>query len=257
MIVAVDQNRLADFYTACAVERVFGSKARTAWQAYGGNTPEARFWLGYADDTPSTALYLSGGVLVVASDNRTDPQELAQLVQENGVTEIDTNFDQSEALQKLLGGRIDSSFYMAHNLERQEADFSGIRTQADLHDVFSVLQQSHEYYRMHLTFAPWAAELSRKLDRGLMELVQLEIDGKPVGSGSIVSWDDQAGAIAAVAVIPEYRGQKLGTTISKYLVNRILEQGKQPVLISGYDEVAHLYRQIGFYETGRWGELYL
>jgi len=28
-------------------------------------------------------------------------------------------------------------------------------------------------------------------------------------------------------------------------------------LISGYDEVAELYKQIGFVSSGRWGELYL
>lgn len=256
MIAVVDENRLQDFYTACAIERVFGSKARAAWQM-GGNAGEPRFWVGYAENTPSAAVYRSGEVLIISSDNRLDPRELAALAKETGVTEIDTNFDQSSALQKLLGGRIESSFYMAYGGGRHEPDFGGIRAQADLRAVFSVLQQSHEYYRAHLTFEPWAAELSRKLELGLMELVQLDVDGMPVGTGSIVSEDDKVGAIAAVAVIPAFRGQGLGSKISKYLVNRILDKGKQPVLISGYDEVAALYRKIGFDETGRWGELYL
>ena len=63
--------------------------------------------------------------------------------------------------------------------------------------------------------------------------------------------------IAAVAVVPEYRHRGLGSRISRFLVKRILEKGKTPRLISGYDEVAELYRQVGFETCGRWGELYL
>ena len=60
-----------------------------------------------------------------------------------------------------------------------------------------------------------------------------------------------------MAVIPEFRHKGLGTRISRFLVKRILEKGKTPRLISGYDEVAELYRQVGFETYGRWGELYL
>ena len=63
--------------------------------------------------------------------------------------------------------------------------------------------------------------------------------------------------IAAVAVVPEYRHRGLGTRITRFLVKRIQEKGKIPRLISGYDEVAELYRQVGFESCGRWGELYL
>ena len=45
--------------------------------------------------------------------------------------------------------------------------------------------------------------------------------------------------------------------ISRFLVQRIQEKGKTPRLISGYDEVAELYKQVGFETCGRWGELYL
>ena len=123
--------------------------------------------------------------------------------------------------------------------------------------MFSVLQRSHEYYRTHLRFAPWAEDLGRRLDTGLAEVYQLELDGEVVATGSIASQDDECGVIAAVAVVPEYRLRGLGSRVSRFLVKRILELGKTPRLISGYDEVAELYRQVGFDACGRWGELYL
>ena len=123
--------------------------------------------------------------------------------------------------------------------------------------MFGVLQRSHAYYRTHLTFETWSDDLRQKRDRGLMELYQLEVDGEVVGTGCIVSEDDECSVIAAVAVVPEYRHRGLGSRISRFLVKRILEKGKTPRLISGYDEVAELYRQVGFETCGRWGELYL
>ena len=258
MIVPVNAQNRQDFDKAAAFERVFGSKNRTALAAYGIDSDDVSFWVGYAPDgAPAASLYLAGGVLVISTDNRLEMGELAALVREQGIAEVDTCFAQAQALQQMLGGRIESSYYMAYDGGKIAGDFAGITPQADLREVFSVLQQSHEYYRAHLQYDRWAADLSRKLELGLMELVQLNEGGVPIGTGSIVSEDDQAGAIAAVAVIPAFRGRGLGTKISQYLVNRILDKGKTPVLISGYDAVAALYRQVGFHEIGRWGELYL
>ena len=127
----------------------------------------------------------------------------------------------------------------------------------DKRAVFDVMQRSHEYYRTHLDYDVWAADLDCRLSRGLSELYQLEADGAVIGTGSIVSWDDECGVIGAVAVVPEYRHRGLGNRISRFLVQRIQKCGKTPRLISGYDEVAELYRQIGFAPCGRWGELYI
>ena len=120
-----------------------------------------------------------------------------------------------------------------------------------------MLQQSHEYYRTHLKFEPWAYNLTKLTDCGAAKVYQLERDGKPIGTGSIISQDDTHAAIAAVAVIPEYRMQGIGTYITKFLIKEILAMGKTPCLISGYDEVAELYRKIDFLSYGRWGELYI
>ena len=169
---------------------------------------------------------------------------------------MDTNWDQCAALQSLLGGTTDSSYYMVYRGGPVEEAFPDIAP-GDPLAVFSVLQRSHEYYRTHLRFEPWAEDLGRRLNTGLAEVYQLELDGEVVATGSIASQDEECGVIAAVAVVPEYRLRGLGSRVSRFLVKRILELGKTPRLISGYDEVAELYRQVGFDACGRWGELYL
>ena len=256
MLTRLTPDLIPAFTQACAHERVFGSRIMTALRTYGPEDARALFWLLLKDDSPAAALYLAGDVLSVSAVPEADPAPIAALVRQQAVHEVDTNCDQCAALQGLLGGTTDSSYYMVYQGAPVEEAFPDI-VPGDPLAVFSVLQRSHEYYRTHLRFDAWSADLRQKLDRGLMELYQLELDGEVVATGSIASQDDECGVIAAVAVVPEYRLRGLGSRVSRFLVKRILELGKTPRLISGYDEVAELYRQVGFDACGRWGELYL
>ena len=256
MLKKLTQKELPAFIHACTYERVFGSKALTALRAYGLESETGQFYLCGEPGEPAAALYLSDGVLVISSNGQADVEEIAALIRQKRVGETDTNWPQCAALQGILGGVTESSYYMVYAGDPQEHMDPDIRPGV-LPDMFRVLQQSHEYYRTHLKYEFWAADLERKLNRGLVELYQLELDGKVVGTGSIVSEDDACGVIGAVAVIPEYRQRGLGSRVSRFLVGRIQEKGKTPRLISGYDEVAELYRKIGFVPCGRWGELYL
>lgn len=257
MLIPVTTVDIPDFTTACAHEHIFGSRALTALRAYGLGSPDAHFFLCRKGREPAAALYLSsGGVLTISSDERADPAPIAALVRRMQVHEVDTNRAQCRALQDLLGGTTESSYYMVYRGAPQRGDFPDIHS-GDPRAVFEVLQRSHEYYRTHFVFDSWAADLDRRRSRGLSELYQLEIGGDVVGTGSIASMDDECGVIGAVAVVPEHRHKGLGGYITRFLVQRIQSMGKTPRLVSGYDEVAELYRQIGFAPCGRWGELYL
>ena len=255
LIQVTEPAQIPDLTRACTHERVFGSRILTALRARGLQDEQAQFFLVKAGEM-CAALGLLDGVLVISAPENTPDAPIAALIQEKQVGEVDCSEELCLRLQEKLGGVTEHSYYMVYEGEGEKDSFPGI-VPGKLEDVFSVLQQSHQYYRDHLDFAVWSGDLNNRLCRGLSELYQLEVDGKVVGTGSIASEDDTCGVIAAVAVIPEYRHRGLGSTISRFLVQRILEKGKKPRLISGYDEVAELYRQIGFIPCGRWGELYL
>lgn len=255
MLHALTAAKLADFQAACAYERVFGSRALTILRAYGLEDGHARFYLCEEDGCPTAALSLLDGVLTVSANAQAASEPIAALAQSLGVKEIDTNWDQCEALQKILGGTTDSSYYMVYKGDTPDSNCPDL-CPGDLRAVFEVLQRSHEYYQTHLRFDPWAEDLARRCTLGLTELYQLEQDGQVIGTGCIASEDDECGVVGAVAVVPEYRHRGYGRQISRFLVRRILEKGKTPRLISGYDEVARLYEQVGFVACGRWGELY-
>lgn len=256
LIPLTEPTRIPAFSRACSYERVFGSKILTALRAYGLEDPRARFLLCIKDDTPAAALYLSQGVLTISADGDADPREIAELARREAVTEIDTNWALTAALRNILGGFTESSYFMVYQGGSLHDTYPDILP-GNLCSVFEVLQRSHEYYRQHYQFEPWSADLKQKLSRGLIEIYQLVADGRVVGTGSILSEDDACGVLGSLAVVPEYRHRGLGSRLSLFLTQRIQEKGKTPRLVSGYDEVAELYRRIGFVPCGRWGELYL
>lgn len=256
MIIKVDNTKINRFEQLCCAEHVFGSRSLTALAAYGTEHDVHKFWIITENDRDVAALHLNGQVLTVIKENMIGTEDIISLTKEFEIHEIDSDWDLCEKLHALLGGFTESSYYMVYNGGSVDGDFDDIKP-ADLQDVYSVLQQSHEYYRTHLKYEPWASHLESCIKTGRTEVYQLERDGKPVGTGSIISQDDSHAAIAAVAVIPEYRLKGLGSYITNFLVKEILKKGKTPCLISGYDEVAELYKKIDFITVGRWGELYI
>lgn len=262
MLLRVTQSNYNDFRTACGFEHVFGSRALTAFLAYGENHDVHRFWLSLGEDHIDAVLHLNGNVLTVIKERGVEQQEdsivddVLEICRCHEIKEIDSDWDLCAVLHGILGGYTESSYYMTYTGGKITSSFPDIKS-AYLEDVFGVLQQSHEYYRTHLQFEPWAANLKSCIATGCTEVYQLERDGKPIGTGSIISQDDSHAAIAAVAVIPEYRLQGIGSYITNFLVKQIQQKGKTPCLISGYDEVAELYKKISFETVGRWGELYL
>ena len=255
MLIKTDCSNIDRFVAACRAEHVFGSRAVTALAAYGTEHHVHRFWISVNGDKES-AFHLNGSVLTVIKEGDFPVDDVLEMTKQYEIHEIDCDWDLCEKLHGILGGVTESSYYMVYNGGKNSENFDGIHT-ADLHDVYSILQQSHEYYRTHLKYEPWAGHLESCIKTGLTTVYQLETDGRPIGTGSIISQDDTHAAIAAVAVVPEYRLKGIGSHITKFLVNKILESGKIPCLISGYDEVAELYKRIDFVPVGRWGELYI
>ncbi len=251
-LCSVTPETVPAFTRACAHEHVFGSKALTALRAHGLESAAHRYF--HRGD--AAALYLTQGVLVISAAGDFNPAPIAAFSHREQVHEIDLALPHAQALRRMLGGKLESSFFMVYTGPPQPPACPGLHP-GDLSAVFDILQQSHEYYRTHLDFSAWSADLDRKLSLGLMELWQLDVDGMPAATGSIISEDDTCAVIGAVAVVPAYRRRGYATALSRALVHRIQQRGKTPRLISGYDAVAALYRQIGFTPCGRWGELYL
>jgi GNAT superfamily N-acetyltransferase len=246
-----------EFLEACAFEHVFGAKIRTAYLAYGENNPEQQCFLCMESGEPAAALYLAHGVLTIAAREGFNPVPLATWPGMAQVKEINTDRATCTALYNTLGGTMDGSYFMVYRGTAEQEPETFTMEPGNLREVFDVLWDSNEYYRAHYTYESWAADQAQKLDKGLVELYQYRQDGRVVGVGSITSEDDECGIVGSISVLPAYQHRGYGRAISCYVTQRVLQKGKTPRLMSAYDSVAELYRQVGFEPCGLWGQMWL
>ena len=255
MLTKLTASRVGDYEAACAYERVFGAEILALLRVYGLEDPDVHFYVEGEPGDPGAAVAVQDGALWVAAKPELDPASIGALALEWDAEEVNTNLGMAQALQPSLGGEIDSSVYMYYPGRMPEAD-PAVRP-GTLEEVFDLLQRGHPYFRAHHhDFQPWGAEMAKKVELGLAETFVMEEEGQLVGTGTIGAVDDECGVIVSVAVVPEFRRRGYGGRITRAVARRIMELGRTPRMNAGYEEVARLYRSLGFVDCGCWGCLY-
>ncbi len=177
-----DQQKL--FSKVCSFEHVFGSRALASLQLYGLTDTRHSFYLSLdAAGRPDAALPLNGDVLTIVTIGGPPIEELAAFVKQKGAVEIDSTLEQDTRLQKILGGEIESSFFMEYPFSEPPAVPDGeIALTQDAKALYQVLCRSHEYYRDHLEYEPWAADLEKRWQAGAAQTILLTENGCPVAT---------------------------------------------------------------------------
>ena len=257
MFKLVNNDNISDFQKACEMQRIFGSKNMASLRCYGLNSDTAKFRIAYSGSEAVGAICLQGGVAAASSDGRIDPDELLEFCKQNEVAEIEGPVEEVDKLFQRGIGEKDSSWFMEYLPKEVPYSIAEMKPCTDLKDVFDVLQSSHKFYQDHYTFDTWSADTAVRVAANESEEYILEVDGRIIGCGSVGAIDDKIALVSSVAVIPEMRCLGYGSGITMFLAKRIIELGRRPALIAGYDEVAELYSKLGFTRCGKWGELYL
>ena len=257
MIRPVYGYNMPDFKVACTLQRIFGAKNMASLRCYGLNSNEASFWIAYQQQKPIAGITLQNGVAAISSNGTIDTDELLDFCKQNNVKEIESCLEDIEKIYKRGIGEKDSSWFMEYLKKETPTNYIEMKSCHDLKDMFDVLQKSHPFYQEHYTFETWSKDVAKRTAANESEEYILEIDGEIIGCGSVGAIDEEVATVSSIAVVPEKRCHGYGSGITMFITKRILELGRKPVLIAGYDEVAELYVKLGFDKCGKWGELYL
>ena len=140
MVMELTPERAADFQTACAYERVFGSEILALLRVYGLDDGRVCFYLEEQEGSPAAAIALQDRALWVSARPGTGVDGLTALARSiDGLLEVNGDLATAQALQPILGGEIDSSVYMVYQGEMPPADpavHTGTRE-----EVFDLLQR--------------------------------------------------------------------------------------------------------------------
>ena len=123
MVMELTPERAADFQTACAYERVFGSEILALLRVYGLDDGRVCFYLEEQEGSPAAAIALQDRALWVSARPGTGVDGLTALARSiDGLLEVNGDLATAQALQPILGGEIDSSVYMVYQGEMPPAD---------------------------------------------------------------------------------------------------------------------------------------
>ncbi|HLP97793.1 MAG TPA: GNAT family N-acetyltransferase [Sideroxyarcus sp.] len=114
------------------------------------------------------------------------------------------------------------------------------------HDGEPLLRSIREAVFMREQNVPAELEWDGK-DDDCRHALALSLDGEAIGCGRMLP----DGHIGRIAVLPQWRGRKVGTAIMEALLDEARARGYQQVELDAQTQVIPFYRKFGFVEHGK------
>lgn len=105
-------------------------------------------------------------------------------------------------------------------------------------------------------FEDFYVDVNHKLRHNAMRIYGIEENNVLVAVAMTVAESDKGAVLGAVSCDPEYRKHGYGSSIVKYISNRLIEENKTVFLHRAKNANVSFYNNLGFIETGKWREYY-
>lgn len=100
-------------------------------------------------------------------------------------------------------------------------------------------------------------DINHKLRHNTMRMYGVVEDDVLAAVAMTVAESDNGAVLGAVACSPDYRRCGYGSTIVKYISNRLIEEDKAVFLHRAKNANVSFYNNLGFTEAGKWREYYI
>ncbi len=128
-------------------------------------------------------------------------------------------------------------------------------TSPNLHRAYQVLQACKSKRFRVPAFEPFYLDMSHKLRHGGASLAGYEKNGVLAACAMTVAETADAAVIGAVAVLPAYQKQGLGSQVVQSLLHSCVQKGQKHIYVyCNSKETVLFYRKMGFAHSGRWAE---
>lgn len=103
-------------------------------------------------------------------------------------------------------------------------------------------------------FEDFYVDVNHKLRHNAMRMYGIKENSMLVSVAMTVAESEQGAVLGAVSCDPEYRKRGYGSTIVKYITNRLVSENKTVFLHRAKNANVSFYNNLGFIETGSWRE---
>jgi hypothetical protein len=213
---------------------------------------------GSADAYRAILLRYHRNFLLYSPTQDFDPREVIRIVIENDgaafscsgedFQPIGRNLPDGWAVHPMTMARMDRMILPDRLLPEAQ-----LATPEDADDIARSLTGIAEFQTlMTETEEERAATLRRKMMEGFSTHYIIRRDGKVVANANTSALSRQAAMIGGVFTLPAYRNQGFATRVVSALCQRLLAEGRTPVLFFENPKAASIYHRLGFEDLGDW-----
>ena len=216
------------------------------------NYPFADFWIQKQEEAGQPTAYLSkmDGVITLFVHENADFDELCMFIKMIGARCIMCHASCAEQLH-ITPLRTGTIMKLNTHLIKQ----TNRKVSPNLHQVYSVLQACRSKAFQVPEFEPFYLDMSHRIRHGGATAVGYEKEEKIIACAMTVAETERAAIIGAVAVLPEYQRQGIGTSVVQSLLYRCMVKYQKHIYVyCNSKENALFYRTIGFTDSGVWAE---
>lgn len=210
-------------------------------------------WVQKQEQTAKPTAYLSkmDGVITLFAHENANFDELCMFIKMIGASCIMCHASCAEQLHITPARTGTIMKWNAHLLEQANGTVC-----PDLHQVYSVLQACNSKAFQVPEFEPFYLDMSHRIRHGGATAVGYRKEDTVIACALTVAETEHAAIIGAVAVLPEYQRQGIGTSVVQSLLHRCMAKHQKHIYVyCNSKENALFYRTMGFTDSGVWAEL--
>jgi len=230
----------------------FSCKISSTANAYGTKLPFAQFWLQVSDDElPIAAISKLDDTLTLCTTERTDYQELKELIHILNVKFVLCDFSAAQAINLPIAQQGEIMIYRNQNCI-PAPDFEDCPSFEDVHNLLCACKTDSF---TPPEFEPFYLDMSHRVRHGTTHVVGIRQQGTLVSCAMTVAQTETMAVISAVATRPAYQRQGFGRQAVLALISQLLQ--KELFIFRAQNENVAFYRSLGFEPYGEWAELHL
>lgn len=253
MIISVDKT--TDFVgtiRGMSADNPFACRIISLYQSYRPDLAFVDYWLLMGDMLNYTgAIARSGSVFVLFLTEDSDLDEVSSFMRVSGATEI--LCDGSYALD-FFGKKPKRGVILSKTEPFEKIDPYAQIIQPDIRDAYYLIVRCADQNFQPPSFEDFYVDVNHKLRHHAMRMYGVTEGHRLASVAMTVAESGDSAVLGAVACDPDFRKHGYGSTVVKYLCNRIIDDGKTVYLHRAQNANERFYNKLGFSEYGSWSE---
>lgn len=254
----ISANETSDFIAS--VKKIsdgdpFACRVISLYNSYKPDLAFVDYWM-IADDNSGKctgAVVRSGTNFILFVTDECDTAEISSFMRVAGASSVICN---GKYRLDIFGSKNVSGAVLVRNKPFDQNDVELNIIEPEIKDAYNLIVKCADRNFKPPVFEDFYVDVNHKLRHKTMRMYGISENGRLAAIAMTVAESDNGAVLGAVSCDPEYRKHGYGSSIVKYISNRLIAENKTVFLHRAKNANLSFYNNLGFIETGKWREYY-